>query len=90
MPRLQDSKHERRVEKRRRLKDTPDIPVVPRDDVDFGLPDSCGGPIHTPTLTRVANQGASDNGFYTTAIRSPSRAAPLAGRNRQRGVPHDR
>ncbi len=54
------------------------------DDVGFGLPDTYGGPIHTPTLSRIANDGISYNAFHTTAICSPTRAALLTGRNHQR------
>ena len=54
------------------------------DDVGFGLPDTYGGPIHTPTLSRIANEGISYNAFHTTAICSPTRAALLTGRNHQR------
>jgi arylsulfatase A-like enzyme len=83
-PRLQDSKHQRRVEKRRLPKAAPNILIILLDDVGFGLPDTYGGPIHTPTLTRVANQGISYNAFHTTSICSPTRAALLTGRNHQR------
>jgi arylsulfatase A-like enzyme len=54
------------------------------DDVGFGLPDTYGDPIHTPTLSRIANEGISYNAFHTTAICSPTRAALLTGRNHQR------
>ena len=47
-------------------------------------PDTYGGPIHTPTLTRIANDGISYNAFHTTSICSPTRAALLTGRNHQR------
>ena len=81
---LQQSKHKRRVEKSRLPKDAPNILIVLLDDVGFGLPDTYGGVIRTPTLTRVANQGISYNRFHTTAICSPTRAALLTGRNHQR------
>ena len=54
---LQQSKHKRRVEKSRLPKDAPNILIVLLDDVGFGLPDTYGGVIRTPTLTRVANAG---------------------------------
>ncbi|MGB0084301.1 MAG: hypothetical protein WBP94_02855 [Rhodomicrobiaceae bacterium] len=50
MPRLQDSKHERRVEKSHLPKDAPKILIIMLGDVGFGLPDTYGGPIQTPTL----------------------------------------
>ncbi len=83
-PRLQDSKHERRVEPNRLPKDAPNVLIVLLDDVGFGLPDTYGGPIHTPTLSRIANEGISYNRFHTTSICSPTRAALLTGRNHQR------
>ena len=83
-PTLQDSKHQRRVETSHLPKDAPNILIILLDDVGFGLPDTYGGPIHTPTLTRIANQGISYNAFHTTSICSPTRAALLTGRNHQR------
>ncbi len=83
-PRLQDSTMKRRVEPRRLPKDAPNILIILLDDVGFGLPDTYGGPIHTPTLSRIAGAGISYNAFHTTAICSPTRAALLTGRNHQR------
>ena len=82
--RCRTSKHKRRVEKSHLPKDAPNILIVLIDDVGFGLADTFGGPIHTPTLTRIANEGISYNAFHTTAICSPTRAALLTGRNHQR------
>lgn len=50
----------------------------------FGLADTYGGPVHTPTLSRIAHEGISYNAFHTTSICSPTRAALLTGRNHQR------
>jgi arylsulfatase A-like enzyme len=83
-PRLQDSKHQRRVETSRLPKDAPNILIILLDDVGFGMPDTYGGPIHTPTLSRIASQGISYNAFHTTSICSPTRASLLTGRNHQR------
>ncbi|NVO13531.1 MAG: arylsulfatase [Rhodoplanes sp.] len=83
-PRLQDSTHQRRAEASRLPKDAPNIVIVLLDDVGFGVPDTYGGPVHTPTLSRIATQGISYNAFHTTAICSPTRAALLTGRNHQR------
>ena len=80
-PRLQDSTMTRRVEKGHLPKDAPNILIILVDDVGFGLPDTFGGPIHTPTLSRVANEGISYNRFHTTSICSPTRASLLTGRN---------
>jgi arylsulfatase len=83
-PTLQESKHQRRVEQSHLPEDAPNILIILLDDVGFGLPDTYGGPIHTPTLSRLANEGISYNAFHTTAICSPTRAALLTGRNHQR------
>ena len=83
-PTLQESKHQRRVEPNRLPADAPNILIVLLDDVGFGLADTYGGPIHTPTLSRIAGEGISYNAFHTTAICSPTRAALLTGRNHQR------
>jgi len=83
-PTLQESKHQRRVEPDRLPKDAPNILMILLDDVGFGLADTYGGPIHTPTLSRIAGEGISYNAFHTTAICSPTRAALLTGRNHQR------
>ena len=74
----------RRAEPRHLTADAPNILIVLLDDVGFGLPDSFGGPIHTPTLSRLADEGIRYNAFHTTAICSPTRAALLTGRNHQR------
>ena len=65
-------------------KNAPNILIIMLDDVGFGLPDTFGGPIHTPTMSRLANDGISYNTFHTTSICSPTRAALLTGRNHQR------
>ena len=81
---LQESKHQRRAEPNHLPKDAPNIVIILLDDVGFGLPDTFGGPIHTPTLSRLANEGISYNTFHTTSICSPTRAALLTGRNQTR------
>jgi arylsulfatase len=58
--------------------------IVLIDDAGFGVPDTCGGFAHTPTLSRLAKEGISYNRFHTTSICSPTRAALLTGRNLQR------
>ncbi len=64
--------------------DAPNILVIMLDDVGPALPDTSGGPIHTPTLTRIAKSGLSNNRFHTAAMCSPTRAALLTGRNHHR------
>ena len=43
--------------------------------------DSFGGPVRTPTMTRIAEQGVKYANFHTTALCSPTRASLLTGRN---------
>ncbi len=83
-PTLQESKLASRAQPDHLPKNAPNVLIILLDDVGFGLPETYGGPIHTPTLTRIANQGVSYNSFHTTAICSPTRAALLTGRNHQR------
>jgi len=81
---LQESVHKRRVEPNRLPKDAPNVLIVLIDDAGFGTPDTFGGFAHTPTLSRLRDEGISYNRFHTTSICSPTRAALLTGRNHQR------
>lgn len=83
-PTLQDSKLVPFPADNRLPKDAPNILIIMLDDVGFGLPDTFGGPIHTPTLSRLAKSGLSYNSFHTTSICSPTRASLLTGRNHTR------
>ena len=83
-PRLQDSKHVRRVEPNHLRKDAPNVLIILMDDVGFGQASTFGGEVNTPTLSKLADQGISYNTFHTTSICSPTRAALLTGRNHQR------
>ncbi|HEX6663451.1 MAG TPA: arylsulfatase [Gaiellaceae bacterium] len=62
----------------------PNVLVVLIDDAGFGQPDTFGGPVHTPNLTRLQKQGLTYNAFHVTALCSPTRAAMLTGRNHHR------
>ncbi len=62
----------------------PNIVVIMLDDVGPALPDTYGGVIHTPTLSRLAKDGISYNRFHNAAMCSPTRAALLTGRNHHR------
>jgi arylsulfatase A-like enzyme len=62
----------------------PNIIVILTDDVGFGACSTFGGPIHTPTLDKLAKNGLKFNQFHTTAMCSPTRAALLTGRNPHR------
>jgi arylsulfatase A-like enzyme len=59
----------------------PNVLIVLIDDMGFGQSSAFGGPIHMPTVERLANEGLRYNNFHTTALCSPSRAALLTGRN---------
>jgi arylsulfatase len=62
-------------------KDAPNILIILIDDAGPGTPDTYGGEVHSPNLTRVANAGISYNRFHSTAMCSPTRASILTGRN---------
>jgi len=59
----------------------PNVLIVLIDDMGFGQSSAFGGPIHMPTVERLANQGLRYNNFHTCALSSPTRAAILTGRN---------
>jgi arylsulfatase A-like enzyme len=60
---------------------SPNVLVVLIDDMGFGQSSAFGGPIHMPTVERLAGAGLRYNHFHTTALCSPTRAALLSGRN---------
>jgi arylsulfatase len=60
---------------------TPNVVVILIDDLGFGATSPFGGPVPTPTLDRLAQQGLRYNNFHTTALCSPTRAALKSGRN---------
>jgi arylsulfatase A-like enzyme/uncharacterized membrane protein len=62
----------------------PNVLIVLIDDAGFGGPDTFGGVIRTPNLTRVQRMGLTYNRFHVTAVCSPTRAALLTGRNHHR------
>jgi arylsulfatase len=64
--------------------DAPNILVIMLDDVGPALPDTFGGVVKTPTLSRLAEEGVSYNRFHNAAMCSPTRAALLTGRNHHR------
>ncbi len=62
-------------------KGAPNIVIVLVDDLGFGTTSTFGGPIRTPTLDRLADNGLRFNNFHTTALCAPTRAALKSGRN---------
>ena len=83
-PRLQDSTMKWPAAQAHLAKGAPNILIVLLDDVGFGVADTFGGEVHTPTLTRLAQEGIRYNAFHTTSICSPTRASLLTGRNHTR------
>jgi len=59
----------------------PNVVIILIDDAGFGAAETFGGPIATPTLDRLAQQGLRYNNFHTTALCSPTRNALKTGRN---------
>ena len=59
----------------------PNVLLIMTDDTGFGASSTFGGPIPTPALDRIAQNGLRFNNFHTTALCSPTRAALLTGRN---------
>lgn len=83
-PSLAQSRHAWRQAPARLAADAPNVLVVMLDDAGFAQADTVGGPIHTPTFTRIARSGVTYNAFHTAAICSASRASLLTGRNQHR------
>ncbi len=61
--------------------DAPNVLFVVWDDVGYGTMDCFGGPVRTPTMSRLAERGVRYSNFHTTALCSPTRASLLTGRN---------
>ena len=59
----------------------PNVLFVVWDDVGYGTMDCFGGPVRTPTMSRIADLGVRYSNFHTTALCSPTRASLLTGRN---------
>ena len=81
---MQESTYSPLPKPQRLPKDAPNIIIILIDDAGPALPDTYGGDIHTPALSRVAEEGISFDQFHTTAMCSPTRAALLTGRNHHR------
>jgi arylsulfatase A-like enzyme len=59
----------------------PNVVVILIDDMGFGVSESFGGPVTTPTMDKLADSGIRYNRFHTTALCSPTRVALLTGYN---------
>ena len=59
----------------------PSVVYVVLDDVGFAALEPFGGPIETPNIARIADQGIRYTNFHTTALCSPTRSCLLTGRN---------
>ena len=59
----------------------PNLLYIVLDDVGFGAMESFGGPIQTPALQRIADNGVTYTNFHTTALCSPTRSCLITGRN---------
>lgn len=62
-------------------KGSPNVLLILLDDVGFGMCSTFGGPVPTPHMEKLANNGLRYNRFHTTALCSPTRGALLCGRN---------
>jgi arylsulfatase A-like enzyme/uncharacterized membrane protein len=62
----------------------PNVLLILIDDAGFGQPDTFGGPVPTPNMTRVGQMGLYYNRYHVVALCSPTRAATLTGRNQHR------
>ncbi len=62
-------------------KGAPNVVVILIDDMGFGVSEAFGGPVTTPTMDKLADNGLRYNRFHTTAVCSPTRVALLTGYN---------
>lgn len=60
---------------------SPNVLLILLDDVGFGMTSTFGGPVPTPHLQKLADNGLKFTRFHTTALCSPTRGALLTGRN---------
>jgi arylsulfatase len=59
----------------------PNVLYIVLDDVGYAQIGCFGGPIETPNLDRLAENGLRYRNFHTTALCSPTRTCLLTGRN---------
>ncbi|HEY2332477.1 MAG TPA: arylsulfatase [Acidimicrobiales bacterium] len=63
---------------------SPNVVYVTLDDVGFSAMSGYGGPIPTPNIDRISDDGLRYTQFHTTALCSPTRSCLLTGRNHTR------
>ncbi|UTF58945.1 arylsulfatase [Gilvimarinus sp. DA14] len=83
-PTIADSVYSPQKPKQHLPDNSPNILIIMLDDVGPALPSTFGGPINTPTVSRLANEGIAYNSFHNAAMCSPTRASVLTGRNHHR------
>ena len=62
----------------------PNVVYIVLDDVGFSAMSCYGGPIETPNIDRIADDGIRYTQWHTTALCSPTRSCLLTGRNHTR------
>ena len=62
----------------------PSVVYIVLDDVGFSACGCYGGPVETPNIDRLADEGVRYTQFHTTALCSPTRSCLLTGRNHTR------
>jgi arylsulfatase A-like enzyme len=62
----------------------PSVVYIVLDDVGFSAFESYGGPIPTPNIDRISDDGLRYTQWHTTALCSPTRSCLLTGRNHTR------
>jgi arylsulfatase A-like enzyme len=62
-------------------KGAPNVIVILIDDQGFGATNTFGGPVATPNMDKLAQNGIRYNRFNSTSLCSPSRVALLTGYN---------
>ena len=58
----------------------PNVLMIVWDDVGYGAMSVFGGPIETPTMERIAEEGIRYSNFHTTALCSPTRSSTTLSR----------
>ena len=62
----------------------PSVVYIVLDDVGFSAMGCYGGPVETPNIDRIADDGVRYTQWHTTALCSPTRSCLLTGRNHTR------